>query len=180
MATPQETFEEIKRFVGFSSTDVENLTAVGDVFAKHGAAITNRFYEVLGTFPATAAQIDGRVEVLKATHGRWMAELFAGEYGESYLQGRLKIGLAHVRIGLDPSYVECVMSLIRAECLNAIVAEQGCNPTSMARYASVMKLLDIDLMLINLAYAEDRIERLSKFTGMNRRLIENVIKKGGK
>jgi hypothetical protein len=39
----------------------------------------------------------------------------------------------------------------------------------------LVKILDIDLMIINLAYSQETIDRLSKFTGMSRKLIERCI-----
>ena len=41
---------------------------------------------------------------------------------------------------------------------------------------SLLKVLDLDLAIINLSYQEDRLDRLSDFTGMKRALIENIIK----
>ncbi len=38
-------------------------------------------------------------------------------------------------------------------------------------------LLDIDLMVINFAYAAERIDRLCNFTGMSKKLIERCIEK---
>ena len=32
------------------------------------------------------------------------------------------------------------------------------------------------MLLINMAYADERLERLSSFTGMKRTLIENIIR----
>ena len=43
------------------------------------------------------------------------------------------------------------------------------------RYASLVKVLDLDLMIINLAYGEERLERLSSFTGMSRKLLERCV-----
>jgi len=43
------------------------------------------------------------------------------------------------------------------------------------RHASVLKILDIDLMVINFAYAAERIDRLCYFTGMSKKLIARCI-----
>jgi truncated hemoglobin YjbI len=48
------------------------------VFAAHGAAITDQFYQRLAANPEQARMIEGRVDALKRTHNRWMSELFAG------------------------------------------------------------------------------------------------------
>ncbi|MCB9760424.1 MAG: hypothetical protein H6739_11350 [Alphaproteobacteria bacterium] len=175
-----EVFEQMKSFLGFGDADVDNLRALGPVFAKHGTGITDRFYETLSKEPDTASFIEGRVDALKATHGAWMSELFAGDYGESYFDRRRRIGEAHVRIGLPPQFVEGVMSFIRVDGQAAILAEVPDRDEAVAKCGSLVKILDLDLIVINLAYADERIERLTKLTGMRRALIENIIKAGGK
>ena len=177
MPTPIELFGEMKSFLALSEQDAANLRSLAPIFEKHGAGITDRFYEVLTHYGNTANLIEGRVDSLKATHRRWMADLFCGTYDESYFNGRLKIGQAHVRIGLDPLYVEGVMSIIRSDALAAIAAETTDGAEIVSKYQSLLKILDIDLMIINFAYAEERLDRLAGFTGMKRSLIENVIRK---
>ena len=180
MAAQYAVYEEMKRFVGLDDDDAENLKRLAPVFQARGGAITDHFYEVLGRFEATNNLIEGRVDHLKATHARWMGELFAGDYGEAYFENRIRIGDAHVRIGLPPYFVEAVMNLIRTHGHLAIVDEVG-DPREAAKlYASLLKILDLDLLVINLAYAEERLDRVTAFTGMSRKLIENVIHRAKK
>lgn len=178
MAASNDVFVRLKEFVSFDEKDAANLQAVAPVFAKHGAGITDAFYATLGKFPETAKQIEGRVDLLKATHGRWMGELFSGVYDEAYFNNRLRIGLMHVKIGLDPHWVEGVMCLIRTEAVRAINAEIADRNVATAAIVSTLKMLDLDLMIINIAYGEERLDRLAKFTGMSRRLLETCIRKG--
>ena len=180
MSDRSDTFHEMKTFLRFDETDVANLVSLGPIFAKHGAAITDSFYELLGHFPQTAGLIEGRVNVLKATHHQWMAGLFCGDYGDEYFNNRLKIGQTHVRVGLDPRYVEGVMSILRAAGIDAMRMEIDDIVDCTTRYKSLLKVLDLDLMIINFAYAEERLDRLTGFTGMSRKLIENVIKRAAK
>ena len=79
-------FQEIKDFIGFTDDDVASLKALAPVFAADGAALTDMFYVKLERDPEQRRLIEGRVEALKRTHNRWMAELFAGEYGEGYVR----------------------------------------------------------------------------------------------
>jgi hypothetical protein len=173
-----EIFAAIKRFIGFDAEDVARLQAMAPLFATHGRILTDRFYEKIGAEPEQAALIAGRVDALKQTHLRWMGELFAGDYGERYFADRWRIGLAHVRVGVRPWWVEAVTSFLRSEGL-ALLSEHVADPDERARDArSLLKILDIDLMIINLAYADDRVDRLCRFTGMSRKLIERCIAQG--
>ncbi len=174
MSNPQ-VYQELKKFIGFTDTDGANLSALAPIFAESGHAITDTFYAKLEQNPETAALIAGRVAALKATHNRWMTELFAGDYGDTYLENRWKIGLVHVRVGVSPHWVEAVVSFLRAAAIE-LIEQKIADKAQQADYAqSVVRILDLDLMIINLAYGEERLERLSMFTGMSRKLIERCV-----
>ena len=180
MAEPSEVFAEMKSFLDFGDDDVTNLKSLGPVFQKHGPQITDAFYETLGHYGTTAKLIEGRIDALKATHGRWMGELFAGDYGDAYLEGRMRIGQVHVRIGLPPYYVEAVMNNIRVGGHHAMSQEIGDQSELDAKFGSLVKILDLDLLIINMAYSEERLDRMSSITGMSRKLVERLITKAKK
>lgn len=172
-------YEEMKRFVNFNEEDAANLKLLRPVFEKHGQSLTDGFYDTLARFPETAGIIEGRVEALKKTHGTWMLELFGGEYGEAYFNSRMKIGTIHVKVGISPYFVEGVMDVIRTGGMAAIFAELD-KDTALKGAQSLLKVLDLDLMIINVAYSEERLGRLTAFTGFSRKLIENCIQRAAK
>lgn len=180
MPPSTEQFETLKRFIGFEDADAAHLVTLRPLFAEHGGAITDLFYTRLEEYPETAKQIAGRVDALKATHRRWMGELFGGDYGEAYFQNRLRIGMAHVRINLSPHWVDGVTSILRAEGCRVIAQAfpPGDERTALSR--SFVRVLDLDQLIINLAYTdalhEERMSRLCKFTGMSRKLLDNCIR----
>ncbi|HMV69222.1 MAG TPA: protoglobin domain-containing protein [Myxococcota bacterium] len=171
-------FEEMKQFVQLHDADVQLLVEARPIFARRGAGITDGFYDELTRHKETAAMIEGRVDALKRTHARWMSELFSGEYGREYFENRLRIGATHVRIGLDTWWVEGVMSYLRTAGHAAIFAEIPDREAASRMFSALCKILDLDLLLINIAYSEERLDRLTSFTGMSRRLIERCIRKG--
>jgi len=177
MKDKNQLFVELKDFLSFGDEDAENLKALAPLFASHGAGLTDRFYEKLGEVPETAALIEGRVDALKRTHAVWMGELFSGDYGEEYFERRWKIGLTHVRVNVPPHYVEAVISFLRGESEKLLVREIKDAELAAKRHASLLKILDIDLMVINLAYSAERVERLCNFTGMSKKLIERCIER---
>lgn len=176
-----ENFSEMKKFIGFTSEDVENLKSMVPIFETRGAAITDFFYETLALYPETAALLEGRIDSLKSTHKRWMMELFTGVeggYEEAYFNNRDIVGKVHVKIGLDPRWVEGVMNIIRTGGHAALAQELDSASELGAKFGSLCKILDLDLMIINLSYADERLTRLAAFTGMSRKLIENCITAG--
>ncbi|MEZ4468482.1 MAG: protoglobin domain-containing protein [bacterium] len=169
-------FEWAKDFVGFTAQDAAQLVELGSLIADHGGTVTDYFYEVLGRVPETAKVIEGRVDALKRTHGVYMRQLVAGDYGEAYFESRIKVGKVHVVQGIEPHWVEAVMSIIRTQLIGLISEHYADAAERAAKSQALLRICDLDLLLINFAYAEERLDRLSKFTGMGRRLIENVIK----
>ena len=173
---PTEIFEQIKTFLDFNESDAATLKSIQPWVDAHGPTITDTFYATLGKTSQLAPFIEGRIDHLKQTHIQWMKELVGGEYGEAYFKSRWKIGEAHVRIGLEPFWVDGTMSLIRGQALVSIADNLDDKAKVAAATASLIKACDLDLAIINLAYSEDRLDRLSSFTGMKRALIENVIR----
>ena len=176
MSDPQ-LYAKFKEFIGFGPEDLQNLRALAPLFKEHGAAITDSFYTRLAANPDTAPLIEGRVEKLKQTHMRWMEGLFQGEYGDSYMEERWRIGLVHVRVGIPPWWVEAVTSFLR-DAGSALITSTFPGPEGAALSRSYLKILDIDLWLINLAYNDERLARLCNFTGMSRKLLERCVAQG--
>lgn len=168
-------FREIKEFIGFTDADADALRALAPVFAAHGAAITDQFYQRLAANPEQARMVEGRVDSLKRTHNRWMAELFAGTYEAAYFEDRWRIGMTHVRVGVKPWWVEAVSSFLRTEGVALLSRKIDDPELRLSGLQALVKILDIDLMIINLAYSQETIDRLSQFTGMSRKLIERCI-----
>ncbi|MCA9526971.1 MAG: hypothetical protein KC549_11830 [Myxococcales bacterium] len=169
-------FEWAKNFVGFTDADAAHLVDLAGLIEAHGGVVTDHFYGVLESVPETARVIEGRVDNLKRTHGMYMRQLVAGDYGEAYFKSRIKIGEVHVVQGIEPHWVEAVMSIIRTQLIAVISENYADAAERAAKSQALIRICDLDLLLINFAYAEERLSRLSKFTGMGRKLIENVIK----
>jgi hemoglobin-like flavoprotein len=175
-----DTYAEMAAFLQFDDADAARLKGIAPVFAIHGPALTDAFYTSLLAMERTASIVEGRVDALKRTHTAWMGELFAGEYGRPFFEAQYRIGQVHVVQNINPEYVEGVMNVLRIGGRRILVDELGATPETMAAQDSLVKILDLSLMTINLAYADERLERISSFTGMSRRLIENCVKNGKK
>ena len=82
-----------------------------------------------------------------------------------------------VRVGIPPWWVEAVTSYLREAGLELIAVSMP-GTEGIAHAQSYLKILDIDLWIINLAYNDERLVRLSTFTGMSRKLIERCVLQG--
>lgn len=180
MDEPIETFARIKEFVGFTAGDAENLVNLGPLFDVYGPRLTDAVEAKLRATPEPAPLLHDRVDALRSAYARWMSELFQGEYGAAYYERRFQIGLAHARADIAPHWCESVLSVVRSGSLVAL-ATVYIDPNEFAAHVqSLCKILDLDQMIINTAYQQERLARLCRFTGMSRTLIERCIATAGK
>jgi hypothetical protein len=174
MARP--SLDQLKALFGFTAEDAANLRRVGPLMARHQGEITDRFYQLLEAHPETARRIAGRLDGLKRSHAAWVRELFSGVYDEAYYDRRWNIGLTHVKVGVEPFWVDGVMSLMRRLVLEALAVEIDSAAELARLQASLLKLIDLELMIINLAYQE---MRYAKDERIRRALVDNLVPPGG-
>ena len=95
-----------KAFLEFDESDVARLRVLHEELKDARTEVVDAFYNHLLSFGETRALLcdDSHVERLKRTQSQYLDGLTAGEYGGSYARDRLRIGIAHQRIGLGPKW----------------------------------------------------------------------------
>lgn len=169
----------MKTFVRFSEQDRDNLVKLRPAFHYQIPAIAEEIHDTLESIPTTAALISGKSKGLKNSHIHWLNRLFGGEYGQDYFRNRRDIGIAHVGIGLPPHFVEGIMSHVRSRAFEIVLKNQPDPKQAADEYDSILKILDLDLLIINCAYRDERLDRIFKITGISRQLVERLVEEGG-
>ena len=49
----------------------------------------------------------------------WLEYIFSGHFGENYVESIRKVGMAHVRVGLEPSWYICGYSYCHAQTVQS-------------------------------------------------------------
>jgi two-component system, NtrC family, sensor histidine kinase HydH len=166
-------FEELKRYVGWSATDEEELRALHGPAAPHFSDIAGTFYATILSHDGAKKSLTGgesQVGHLKITLQAWMDSMLRGPWDEAYYENRARIGRYHVRISLPQHYMFGAMNVIRRE-MNAIIDEAYLEdpPRLMKARAAMGRILDLELAIMLHTYREDllaqhaRVERLSTF-----------------
>ncbi len=96
-----------KAFIEFSPRDEKLLKELRTVIKANADRIVDGFYNNVERYSQLLAIIESAgssVERLRAAQKQYLIELFDGDYGESYVERRLKIGVVHNRIGLTPAW----------------------------------------------------------------------------
>jgi signal transduction histidine kinase len=95
-----------KAFLEITEADSENLRSLRPAFREFGHEFAERFYRHLLSHPTTASLLKDtqQVEALKKLQAAYFSELLEGILDDAYFEGRLRVGVAHQRIGLDPTW----------------------------------------------------------------------------
>ncbi|QSX30123.1 GGDEF domain-containing protein [Shewanella cyperi] len=106
--------EHRKHLFGFTATDETILKQASLAIAAHIDDIVDAFYRQQ-TSEADIALLIGDSDTLKrlrASQRRYILDLFNGSYDIEYINNRLRIGLVHKRIGVEPKlYLSAVHTL---------------------------------------------------------------------
>ncbi len=166
MASGEEhLFDEMKRYIGFSELDEDNLRRVGPRVAPHVSSITDEFYARILQHDGARAAITGgeaQVESLKCTLVAWVAELFEGPWDHAYYERRARIGRRHVKIDLPQRYMFTAMNLIRTRLLKIVAETADSREQGLAEAASIDRVIDLELAVMLHTYQENSLSRLQQ------------------
>lgn len=142
-----------------TETDRAALRELKSVIDPHMSKIVDSFYDHLQRYPdamqivtAAGSSIDG----LKKTNPKYFAELFRGEFDQSYFESRLAVGEIHARIGLEPVWFFAAMSTYYDVIYPIIVKKYAFQPKKQTRaLTAFQKALNLDIQVIMESYIEN-------------------------
>lgn len=147
--------ERRMQFLDFGPADHARLARAASFIESIADGMVEVFYERILAYPATASFLTDPALVarLKAAQRRHFIELCNGPYDAAYFESRLRVGLAHARIRLDP-YLYLGGYLIQIEYTRQrFHKEFGGDPAlSEAFLRSFGKVIMLDIALATDAY----------------------------
>lgn len=166
-----QRFLAIRSYIGWDEHDERRIRAVAPILEPCFAGLVDDFYAEIDKHPDARRVItggDAQVARLKQLLNQWLWELFYGEYDSNYVMRRWRVGLRHVQIGLEQTYVNAAMSRLRGGLLlYGATHHAGDQAEVLATRMSVNRLVDCDLAIIEDAYQtefmarQQRTERLA-------------------
>ncbi|WP_257230104.1 protoglobin domain-containing protein [Acinetobacter sp. YH12049] len=114
MHISMQDIERRKQLLGLTDLELAELASIGGIVAPILDSMVDEFYENQTSIPEIATLI-GDLDTLKrlqrAQH-QYLLDLFSGRYDSAYVNNRLRIGLVHKRIGVEPKlYLSAVHTL---------------------------------------------------------------------
>jgi len=163
----------------FTAEDKTLLQSHADWGREIAPDMAEKFYDYLGRdeeMNAILTEKEGRIHRLRETFIEWFAEMFTGmdNWGGDYADRRWRIGLIHVRIGIDPQHVVPAMATVVREAEKRLIAES--KPSELKE--SLSKICMIDLAFIEQAYVEVSSAAVLRETGWTERLFRRLISTG--
>lgn len=164
-----QSWEEIKRFLEFGEEDAERLKEACTRYEATIEDIVDHFYDQLLANDATRRLLsDPRVvKRLKEQQRLYLKSLGGGEYGRDYWQQRMRIGLAHERIGLAPRWYLGAYWFYLHDLMGQLLP--SAEEEERERWLSLQKILLLDMILVSEAYVgralslvQDQKERLEE------------------
>jgi len=154
--------QDIKVHYLFTEEDAALLQELAPLMAANADRAADEFYDFLLGMPETAAflQDEALLHRLKKTHKDWFSTLFSGSYDNQYMHKLQRIGLAHVRVGLNAHYVNVSMNLVR-RFLIELLQEQYPDIEERRKYRNaVEKIVDINLDIMSASYQEEELKKV--------------------
>jgi len=146
----------------FTEADVRSLRSCGPMIENNVDSLVERFYE-LQTGIREIALVIGDADTLarlRSAQRRYVLDLFSGEYDLEYVNNRLRIGLVHKRIGVEPklylSAIHTLTALLRETIVNAFGSDAERQPVLTA----LDKLIFIDVTLVFETYIRSLVAEI--------------------
>jgi uncharacterized membrane protein (DUF373 family) len=155
------TIDELRRHYLFSDDEAQLLASLQPLAEGVKEKLTDELYDYLLGIPETAVFLQDEVVLqrLKDSQKKWFLDLFSGKYDNHYLRKLEKIGLAHVRIGLNAHYVNAAMNFIRQATVNMIRDTYPNREIRQKLTDAAEKILDINLDIMTASYLEEELKK---------------------
>jgi diguanylate cyclase (GGDEF)-like protein/PAS domain S-box-containing protein len=139
-----------KAFLEFTDDDVVRLRTLHEALQTRTPDFVDAFYTHLLSHEETRRFIPDPqfLEHLKHTQAIYFSGLTAGDYGQDYIHHRLRVGVAHQRVGLAPEWYLGAYSKYLAGLFPEIWQRFGEDPTAfMATCQALIKIVLLDMGL---------------------------------
>ncbi|MDH5679416.1 MAG: protoglobin domain-containing protein [Nitrospinota bacterium] len=155
---------EMKRLLDqykVTAQDIENLKSMAPLVAQARDSIADYHYNRLLNNNDTAKFFPDEAVLKRARMAflQWLDDLFSGQYDVAYYTKLVRVGAAHVRIGLPAYMVNVQMSHIRGYLCDFINTKFKDNPQEAASVSSSLnKMVDLNMDSMTRSYREEELK----------------------
>lgn len=169
-----------KELFAFKPSDAALLTEARPYVVPEMDGIVEEFYR-RQTEVEEIALIIGDSETLRRlriAQRKYVDDLFSGVYDEDYVNNRLRIGLVHKRIGVEPRYYLSAVGVLK-EILHNVISSRIADPAQASETKEALdKLLYLDTAFVFDTYIGSmlsEIEAARQSAMRHARVLENKV-----
>jgi rsbT co-antagonist protein RsbR len=166
-----------RSFYEITQDDLDRLAALRPLAERHSVTLVDALYELILNHPESRVFFpdDDTVRRVKALQRDYFIGLFAGRCDLAYVEDRLRVGIAHERIGMAPKwyiggYARYLRLLFDHIFLELAPAE------AQAAYRSMIKLVMFDMSLALDTYIAANLATVARHQAAIRELSTPVIR----
>ena len=179
MGLTQQEVARRKEFLELGDKDTARLRSLHDLAAKYADSVIEEFYDHLLAFDESRTFFTDPavLQRVKLAQKRYFQELTQGIYDETYIESRLRIGLAHERINLPVKLYLGMYSFYLRAIASRFLDTQKDNPReALLDFLSVLKLVFFDMGLAIETYIHQREATISAQQEAIRELSTPVLR----
>lgn len=147
---------------GFGKRDAEILVACKPTIERKIDELVDQFYR-LQTSISEIALLIGDADTLgrlRSAQRRYILDLFSGVYDLEYVNNRLRIGLVHKRIGVEPKLYLSAVHTLKGLLYEAIADAFNAANDQAAAVNAIDKILQLDVTLVFDTYIRSLISEI--------------------
>ncbi|MBV6457860.1 MAG: hypothetical protein HONBIEJF_00980 [Fimbriimonadaceae bacterium] len=142
--------ERRKELIGFNTSDCAVLLKVRPLLLPEVDSIVTEFYDHITKIDEIVLIIGDKETMrrVQASQKQYIDDLFSGVYDEEYVNNRLRIGLVHKRLGVEPKYYLAALKLLKDILERRIESKVQDSSTAAQVLVALDKLLTLDTIFI--------------------------------
>jgi len=168
------SFKEIKDNYNFTTDDEQRLLKLKPIMEPHVEEIVSTLnsYIMSTKIGARLLAEDSRKNHLFEAQKSWFIAMFEGKYDNKYYERLIKIGITHVKRGIDAHHLNRAVNIIRNLGLNILYTQNSPEEEIIANILVFEKILDINLDIMTSSYIEEEIRSYSSMYRIRSVLID--------
>jgi uncharacterized membrane protein (DUF373 family) len=168
------SLKEIRDNYQFTADDAQRLNRLKPVMELHVEEIAGALSAYIMSTKTGARLLtqDARRAHLFEAQKKWFMSMFSGIYDHAYYEGLIRIGVVHVKRGIDAHYLNRAVNIIRTLCVNILYELQDSEQETVANIIAFEKILDINLDIMTSSYIEEEIRNYSSMYRIKSALID--------
>lgn len=162
--------EKRLRYARIDATTRADLPAIWQQVAPDLPGVLSRFYAHAHGEPHLSQLLGDKQAGLETAQAKHWERLFGGQFDADYVASIRRIGMAHVRIGLEPRWYIAGYQFLLNELSAIVVRKNRFAPSRLARYIAALNkvvMLDLDYAIstYQTALIEERQRRNDAIAG---------------